>query len=46
MRRALVDAPVSGGVVGAEQGRLVIMAGGEPADIERLRARWRRSASG
>ena len=32
-----VDAPVSGGVVGAEQGRLVIMAGGEPADIERLR---------
>ena len=33
-----VDAPVSGGVVGAEQGRLVIMAGGEPADIERLRA--------
>ncbi|HJV06641.1 MAG TPA: NAD(P)-dependent oxidoreductase [Chromobacteriaceae bacterium] len=32
-----VDAPVSGGVVGAESGKLVIMAGGEAADIERLR---------
>lgn len=30
-----IDAPVSGGVAGAEQGRLVIMAGG---DAERIRA--------
>ncbi|EIC31503.1 MULTISPECIES: NAD(P)-dependent oxidoreductase [Methylomicrobium] len=29
-----VDAPVSGGVSGAEQGSLAIMAGGEPAHIE------------
>lgn len=29
-----VDAPVSGGTVGAEQGTLAIMAGGEPDDIE------------
>lgn len=29
-----VDAPVSGGVGGAEAGTLAIMAGGEPADIE------------
>lgn len=28
-----VDAPVSGGTVGAEQGTLAIMAGGEPADV-------------
>jgi 3-hydroxyisobutyrate dehydrogenase len=27
-----VDAPVSGGTVGAEQGRLAVMAGGDPAD--------------
>ncbi|HZB91756.1 MAG TPA: NAD(P)-dependent oxidoreductase [Stellaceae bacterium] len=32
-----IDAPVSGGVPGAEQGRLVIMAGGDAADIERAR---------
>lgn len=32
-----VDAPVSGGVAGAEQGTLAIMAGGEANDIERLR---------
>ncbi len=32
-----VDAPMSGGVRGAESGTLVIMAGGEEADIERLR---------
>lgn len=32
-----VDAPVSGGTPGAEAGTLAIMAGGEPADIERLR---------
>lgn len=28
-----IDAPVSGGVVGAEQGRLVIFCGGSPADV-------------
>ena len=33
----LVDAPVSGGTVGAEQGTLAIMAGGKPADVERAR---------
>lgn len=32
-----VDAPVSGGVQGAAQGTLVIMAGGSEADIERAR---------
>ena len=32
-----VDAPVSGGVVGAESGQLVIMAGGDDCDIERVR---------
>ncbi|RME35823.1 MAG: NAD(P)-dependent oxidoreductase [Gammaproteobacteria bacterium] len=32
-----IDAPVSGGVTGAEAGTLAIMAGGEEADIERLR---------
>ncbi len=32
-----VDAPVTGGVPGAEAGTLAIMAGGEPADIARLR---------
>lgn len=32
-----IDAPVSGGVAGAENGRLVIMAGGNNAAIERLR---------
>ena len=31
-----VDAPVSGGVTGAEQGKLVIFCGGPAADIERL----------
>lgn len=30
-----LDAPVSGGTVGAEAGTLVIMAGGRPADFER-----------
>lgn len=34
---AWVDAPVSGGVVGAEAGTLVIMAGGEAAALEPLR---------
>lgn len=33
----LVDAPVSGGVPGAEKGTLAIMAGGRAADIERVR---------
>lgn len=32
-----VDAPVSGGVVGAETGTLVIMAGGDAAIIDRVR---------
>lgn len=32
-----VDSPVSGGVVGAEQGSLAIMCGGDAADIERIR---------
>jgi 3-hydroxyisobutyrate dehydrogenase len=32
-----IDAPVTGGVVGARAGRLVIMAGGEEAEIERVR---------
>ncbi|GEO87440.1 MULTISPECIES: NAD(P)-dependent oxidoreductase [Alphaproteobacteria] len=33
---AHIDAPVSGGVVGAEAGTLAIMAGGEPAIVEGL----------
>lgn len=33
----LVDAPVSGGTVGAEQGTLAMMAGGKPEHIERAR---------
>jgi len=32
-----VDAPVSGGVAGAEAGTLAIMAGGQAEDIERIR---------
>ncbi|MDO9437184.1 NAD(P)-dependent oxidoreductase [Hydrogenophaga sp.] len=32
-----LDAPVSGGTLGAEQGTLAIMAGGKPAQFERLR---------
>lgn len=32
-----VDAPVSGGVAGAEQGTLAIMAGGDAADIDAIR---------
>lgn len=32
-----VDAPVSGGARGAEEGTLAVMAGGEAADIERIR---------
>src|SRR4051812_20450503 len=34
---AWIDAPVSGGTKGAEEGTLAIMAGGEAADIERVR---------
>lgn len=34
---ALVDAPVSGGVRGAEQGSLTVMVGGAAADVERVR---------
>jgi len=33
----LIDAPVSGGVVGAEQGTLAIMAGGSAEDFERAK---------
>jgi 3-hydroxyisobutyrate dehydrogenase len=32
-----LDAPVSGGVVGAERGKLTIMVGGDPAVLERVR---------
>jgi 3-hydroxyisobutyrate dehydrogenase len=32
-----IDAPVSGGIMGAEQGTLAVMAGGDAADIERAR---------
>jgi 3-hydroxyisobutyrate dehydrogenase-like beta-hydroxyacid dehydrogenase len=32
-----IDAPVSGGSMGAEQGTLAVMAGGEAEDIERVR---------
>ena len=32
-----IDAPVSGGTRGAEEGTLAVMAGGEAADIERVR---------
>lgn len=35
-RVRVVDAPVSGGVDGAERGRLSIMLGGEPDDAERV----------
>jgi 3-hydroxyisobutyrate dehydrogenase len=34
---AWIDAPVTGGVVGARAGKLVIMAGGTEDDIERVR---------
>jgi 3-hydroxyisobutyrate dehydrogenase len=34
---AWVDAPVSGGTKGAEEGTLAVMAGGETGDIERAR---------
>ena len=32
-----IDAPVSGGTIGAEEGTLAVMAGGDAADIERVR---------
>lgn len=32
-----IDAPVSGGVVGAEKGTLTIMVGGDPAVLDRVR---------
>ncbi|MBX3173675.1 MAG: NAD(P)-dependent oxidoreductase [Gemmatimonadaceae bacterium] len=32
-----LDAPVSGGVVGAEQGKLTVMVGGDAATLERVR---------
>ena len=32
-----IDAPVSGGTRGAEEGTLAVMAGGEAADVERIR---------
>jgi 3-hydroxyisobutyrate dehydrogenase len=32
-----IDAPVSGGSIGAEEGTLAVMAGGDAADIERVR---------
>ena len=34
---AWIDAPVSGGSKGAEEGTLAVMAGGDAADIERVR---------
>ena len=33
-----IDAPVSGGTKGAEEGTLAVMAGGDAADIERVRS--------
>ena len=43
---AHLDAPLSGGVVGAEEGKLVIMVGGKAADFERAQpvfANWGRA---
>ena len=34
---SLIDAPVSGGVVGAEKGALTIMVGGDPVALDRVR---------
>jgi 3-hydroxyisobutyrate dehydrogenase len=36
--RAFIDAPVSGGQAGAENGQLSVMAGGEPAALARVEA--------
>lgn len=41
----LVDAPVSGGVVGAAAGTLSIMVGGDPADVERAMPAFERLGS-
>lgn len=41
---AVLDAPVSGGVAGAQSGRLAIMVGGELAALERCREAFRRFA--
>lgn len=40
----LLDAPVSGGVIGATTGRLAVMVGGERAAYERCREEFRRWA--
>ncbi len=37
LRRRMVDAPLSGGVAGAEAGTLIAMVGGEAADLEAAR---------
>ena len=37
---AALDAPVSGGDIGAREGRLTVMAGGDAGTIERLAAVW------
>jgi 3-hydroxyisobutyrate dehydrogenase len=34
---ALIDAPVSGGMAGAEAGTIAIMVGGEPEELARVR---------
>ena len=34
---AFLDAPVSGGTIGAEQGTLTVMVGGDPAVLDRVR---------
>jgi 3-hydroxyisobutyrate dehydrogenase-like beta-hydroxyacid dehydrogenase len=41
---AVVDACITGGAVGAEQGRLTYMVGGEAADVERCRPAFETSA--
>jgi 3-hydroxyisobutyrate dehydrogenase-like beta-hydroxyacid dehydrogenase len=38
---AWIDAPVSGGPPAAANGSLTVMAGGDPADIERLAPLWK-----
>jgi 3-hydroxyisobutyrate dehydrogenase len=40
-----IDAPVSGGVGGAEKGTLAIMVGGDAADLEEARPPWARTSS-
>ena len=36
-----VDAPVSGGVAGAEAASLIVLCGGTPADVDALQPLWR-----